>query len=199
VRRDRNTDPTKPAPVAGFVFLRWLDQVDWIRPTIPDSAQPFDDFDPLQVQHEMDHKAFMRGAIFSAFMLLAGCDFSSQTDNQFGDQHFKTAISLIELHKQRTGHYPASLKELQFIGDWDNIAIGSVQYRQMGEGYSLDVVRGWVGSPQLTYPPEFWRGLGILSTNVGGLSADLNGAKRVPEDQNSTGSSESSRQGGSIN
>jgi hypothetical protein len=35
-------------------------------------------------------------------------------DAQFGDQHFKTAISLIELHKIRTGGYPESLKDLKF-------------------------------------------------------------------------------------
>ena len=47
------------------------------------------------------------------------CDFQQQADAKFGDQHFKTAIALIELHKARNGQYPESLKALQFTGDWD--------------------------------------------------------------------------------
>ena len=33
-------------------------------------------------------------------------------DNQFGDQHLKTAVALIELHKTRFGRYPDSLRDL---------------------------------------------------------------------------------------
>jgi len=28
------------------------------------------------------------------------------------------------------------------------------------------VTRGWVGKPDLAYPPEFWNGLGIVKSNV---------------------------------
>lgn len=37
-------------------------------------------------------------------------------DQMFGDQHLKTSVALIELHKTRYGKYPASLNELKFIG-----------------------------------------------------------------------------------
>ncbi len=89
-------------------------------------------------------------------------------DAQFGDQHFKTAISLIELHKVRSGVYPESLKDLKFTGGWDAIAIGSVEYHRLDTGYELNVTRGWVGKPELSYPPDFWRGLGVAKSNVKG-------------------------------
>jgi hypothetical protein len=31
----------------------------------------------------------------------------------FGDQHFKTAIALVELHRVRTGTYPSSLRDIK--------------------------------------------------------------------------------------
>jgi hypothetical protein len=37
-------------------------------------------------------------------------------DNMFGDQHLKTAVALIELHKVRYGKYPDSLRDLRFTG-----------------------------------------------------------------------------------
>ena len=76
------------------------------------------------------------------FMFLQGCDFPKQADAQFGDQHFKTAISLIELHKVRFGSYPNNLKELKFVGDWDQIALNSVTYEKVDDGYTLIVTRG---------------------------------------------------------
>lgn len=97
---------------------------------------------------------------------LAGCDFQKEADAKFGDQHFKTAISLIELHKVRTGSYPATLKELQFTGDWDQIALSSVEYAKLESGYELNVTRGWVGKPTLIYPKEFWQGLGLQKSNL---------------------------------
>lgn len=97
----------------------------------------------------------------------SGCDFQKQADAKFGDQHFKTAVSLVELHKLRTGSYPASLADLEFTGDWDQIALASVEYRKLDAGYELNLVRGWVGQPELTYPPGFWAGLGVRKSNVG--------------------------------
>lgn len=118
---------------------------------------------------------FIRTARSVAALLLvgtlAGCGFRAQADRKFGDQHFKTAISLIELHKVRTGAYPQSLAELRFTGDWDPIAIQSVRYERTGAGYTLDLARGWAGVAELSYPPEFWQGLGIVSSNVAGLKA----------------------------
>lgn len=99
-------------------------------------------------------------------LLVSGCDFQKHADAKFGDQHFKTAISLIELHKIRTGAYPAALADLKFTGDWDQIALSSVEYKRLGTGYELNVVRGWVAKPNLTYPAEFWDGLGLRQSNL---------------------------------
>lgn len=106
--------------------------------------------------------------ILLALALSTGCSFKQEADAKFGDQSFKTVISLIELHKTRFGHYPESLRELKYTGDWDPIAINSVQYQRIGDGYELNIVRGWVGQPTLSYPPDFWHGLGLMSSNVGG-------------------------------
>jgi hypothetical protein len=92
--------------------------------------------------------------------------FRQQADSQFGDQNFKSAVALIELHKVRFGHYPTDLTELKFTGSWDQIWMSAVQYTKLEDGYELDLVRGWVGTPELEYPPEFWQGLGIRKTNV---------------------------------
>lgn len=83
-------------------------------------------------------------------------------DQMFGDQHLKTAVALVELHKVRYGHYPASLRELKFVGTWDQGALASVRYVANPEGtaYYLEVERGWVGKPKLEMPPEFWQGTG---------------------------------------
>lgn len=100
------------------------------------------------------------------FVSLPGCDLQKEADQKFGDQHFKTAVALIELHKVRFGDYPNSLSDLKFVGEWDQIALNSVKYKRSGAGYELDVVRGWVGKPELRYPDEFWRGLGVVRSNM---------------------------------
>jgi hypothetical protein len=110
----------------------------------------------------------LRAGLLCAVLALSGCGMTGGVDAQFGDQHFKTAISLIELHKIRTGGYPESLKDLKFTGDWDAIAIGSVEYHRLDTGYELNITRGWVGKPEMSYPPEFWRGLGVVKSNVKG-------------------------------
>ena len=108
-------------------------------------------------------------AFLLALLLLAGvagCELQAAADAKFGDQHFKTVIALVELQKLRSGAYPEQLKDLQFKGDWDAIAINAVEYRRVGSGYELNVVRGWIGKPTLSYPPEFWRGLGLVKSNM---------------------------------
>lgn len=118
----------------------------------------------------------MRERIKSIFfiMLLAvmftGCDITKPMDNKFGDQSFKTAIALIELHKIRNGSYPRMISDIQFAGDWDAIGTSNIEYKRIGDGYELNIVRGWLGQPSLSYPKEFWQGLGIISSNVEGLS-----------------------------
>ena len=102
-------------------------------------------------------------------LMCAGCGaFRQQADAKFGDQNFKSAVALIELHKVRFGSYPDRLTDLKFTGDWDQIWIAAVEYRKLDDGYELNVTRGWVGEPDLKYPAEFWRGLGIRKTNVKG-------------------------------
>ena len=93
--------------------------------------------------------------------------FKENANKQFGDQHFKTAIALIELHKVRFGEYPASLDSLKFVGDWDKIIWGSVKYEKLDTGYELDLTNGWVGKPNtLEFPDEFWKGLGLVRSNM---------------------------------
>jgi len=100
--------------------------------------------------------------VFSA----GACNFTQQADEKFGDQHFKTAIALVELYKVRHGSYPESLASLDYLGDWDNLALASVEYRRLSDGYELNVTRGWVGKPTLSYPAEFWHGLGLKRSNI---------------------------------
>jgi hypothetical protein len=47
------------------------------------------------------------------------------------------------------------------------MALNSVAYTRLDQGsYELNVTRGWVGSPDLSYPASFWTGLGLKRTNV---------------------------------
>ena len=94
-------------------------------------------------------------------------DFKEDANRKFGDQHFKTAIALIELHKIRFGEYPASLNSIKYTGDWDEIVFTSVKYQKLDTGYVLDLTNGWVGKPKtLEYPDEFWNGLGLIKSNM---------------------------------
>ena len=103
-----------------------------------------------------------------AFLLLSACDFEvpGGMDEKFGDQHFKSAISAIELHKTRTGEYPDSLADLEYLGDWDLIWISSVRYKKVEGGYNLFIERGWAGKPSLNLPMGYKTGLGLIDSNV---------------------------------
>jgi hypothetical protein len=83
-------------------------------------------------------------------------------DYMFGDQHLKSSLALIELHKVRYGKYPDRLSNLKFIGQWDEIAINNVSYYPNADrtAYYLEVERGWIGKPNLVVPEEFWQGTG---------------------------------------
>ena len=106
--------------------------------------------------------------ILSVVVGIGGCgQFRKQADAKFGDQNFKSAIALIELYKVRFGTYPEHLSDIKFTGDWDAIWMSAVKYTKLPDGYELDLVRGWIGEPDLSYPPDFWRGLGVRKTNVG--------------------------------
>lgn len=93
--------------------------------------------------------------------------FEDDANNKIGDQHFKTAIALIELHKVRFGEYPASLDSIKYAGDWDQIVWSSIKYRKLDTGYELDLVKGVLGKPvSLHYPNGFWKGLGLVRSNM---------------------------------
>lgn len=89
-------------------------------------------------------------------------DFFRGADDKFGDQHLKTVVALVELHKVRYGRYPSELADLKFLGDWDPIATTSVSYHANTEGtrYCVEVERGWMRKPHLEMPAEFWQGTG---------------------------------------
>lgn len=87
-------------------------------------------------------------AIIVLVGFLSGCDFEVPgADEKFGTQNFVSAVSIIELHKLRNGVYPKSLKDLEFLGDWDGIWLSAVRYEQNGDGYNLYLERGWAGKP----------------------------------------------------
>jgi len=103
-------------------------------------------------------------------LMLSSCfpdNVKENANQKFGDQHFKTAISLIELHKVRNGEYPKKLSQLEYIGDWDQMIFRSVEYERTGEGYELNLINGWMGKPEnLNYPDDFWEGLGLVKSNM---------------------------------
>ncbi len=112
----------------------------------------------------------IRIAILLMALGLSGCDaldsLTAGTDATFGDQHFKSAISAIELHKIRNGSYPETLRDLEYLGEWDEIWMNAVKYEKVAGGYNLYVARGWISPPDLIYPEPFFRGLGLVETNV---------------------------------
>jgi hypothetical protein len=112
--------------------------------------------------------ALIKIIVVSVF--LTGCfpeELEEEANQKFGDQHFKTAINLIELHKIREGEYPATLDSLKYLGDWDQMVFSAVEYKKLENGYELNLVNGWNGKPKkLVYPKEFWKGLGIVKSNM---------------------------------
>jgi len=82
------------------------------------------------------------------------------------DQRFKNVIALVELHRLRFGAYPDSLKDLQFLAPYDQASLQSVRYEKLPDGYALDIITPKGQKPGLSYPADFWQGLGIRRTNV---------------------------------
>ena len=89
-------------------------------------------------------------------------------DHMFGDQHLKTTVALLELHRVRNGSYPAALRDIQYTGDWDKLPLTSVKYCPSPDRktYYVEVTRGWVGKPKLAMPPDFWRGTGYRASGI---------------------------------
>ncbi len=105
--------------------------------------------------------------VFITLVFISGCDFSiPDAETAFGTQNFVSAVSIIELHKIRNGSYPESLKDLEFLGNWDDIWLSAVRYEKVESGYNLFVERGWVNEPDLKFPLKFKHGLGIKETNI---------------------------------
>ena len=101
------------------------------------------------------------GAAYGAFVIYQS-GFWQGPDAKFGDQHLKTSVALIELHKTRFGRYPKSLRDLKYLGDWDPIHVQAVKYRANDDGskYCVVVVQGWIGKPDLKMSDDFWQGTG---------------------------------------
>ena len=111
----------------------------------------------------------MNKTVLFAFFLvfLTACDFEvPEADEKFGKQNFVSAVSIIEMHKLRNGEYPNSLKDLEFLGEWDGIWLSAVKYEKEGDGYNLYVERGWAGKPSLEISAKFKKGLGIRKSNI---------------------------------
>lgn len=109
--------------------------------------------------------------LYSVFLILlvAGCDFETLMpgmDEKFGHQHFASAVAVIELHKVRNGAYPPTLDDLEFLGDWDQIWMSTIEYERIADGYNLFVTRGWAGEPDLQLPERYRHGLGLRDSNV---------------------------------
>ena len=103
-------------------------------------------------------------------MFMFGCipeNFIDESNKAFGDQHFKSAIQIIELHHIRAGEYPETLNDVKYLGDWDHIIFSSVTYKKLDVGYELNLTNGWMGAPkELEYPDDFWNGLGLVKSNL---------------------------------
>jgi hypothetical protein len=100
-------------------------------------------------------------------------DGMAQAQQMFGDQEFKKAIGLIELHKLRNGSYPTSLIELKFLTPMDSLTLGFVNYTRHDSLYELNLIMEFpslggdvVKVSTMQYPPEFWTGLGCLKSNM---------------------------------
>lgn len=105
-------------------------------------------------------------AVGSAAIAIYRSGFWRGPDVMFGDQHLKTTVSLIELHKIRFGSYPRSLSDLKYLGEWDKIHTQSVRYisSKDQDKYCVEVARGWAAKPDLQMPEEFWQGTGYDSS-----------------------------------
>ena len=109
-------------------------------------------------------------ATIAIFFFIPGCNFEGEkhhADVQFADQHFKTAISLIELYKIRFGEYPDSVGSIKFTGDWDALVWRSIKYEKKDSAYNLDLANEQLArEAALRYPEKFWNGLGLLRSNL---------------------------------
>lgn len=107
--------------------------------------------------------AMLSIGVYSGIKAIINSGITKGPDHLFGDQHLKTSLALIELHKIRYGQYPDSLKDIKYIGQWDSIHLSSVYYIQSADrqSYYIEVSRGWIGKPDdFKLPDDFWQGTG---------------------------------------
>jgi hypothetical protein len=96
----------------------------------------------------------------------------NEMQKMLADQTFRKTLGDIELHKLRTGEYPASLRELKFINALDSAYFTSLEYHKLDSGYALNLtfkaatLNNQLTEVDLSYPPEFWTGLGCLKSNL---------------------------------
>jgi len=85
-------------------------------------------------------------------------------------------VSLIELHRLRNGQYPATLDELEYLGQWDGISVSGMDYAPAPDhsAYFLQP-RSTRARTVATMPEEFWRGTGYR--------AELSSLPRPPPSQ----------------
>lgn len=120
--------------------------------------------------------------IITLLLLMSACipdnvkekivDSVSNMQKMMADMEFKKAIAQIELHKVRNGNYPNSLSELKFLSAMDSSMFSYVEYTRLDAGYELNLAVKLVGlngkesNLDLQYPPEFWKGLGCVRSNL---------------------------------
>ena len=129
-------------------------------------------------------KVFMKNIVtLTLICLLASCipdsvkkevnDNMAIMQQAMADREFKHALSSIEMHKIRNGHYPDSLGELRFLSALDSSLFNFVTYKRMDSVYELNVNMEFPTFDEkqtlkikLAYPPEFWNGLGCVQSNA---------------------------------
>jgi hypothetical protein len=113
------------------------------------------------------HVALIGGILCSCVIVLlvrhfVYTRFFRGAEAEFADQHLKTTVALLELHRVRNGSYPATLGDLKYVGDWDHEALNSVRYCPSSDrtNYYVEVTRAWIGRPKMSMPADFWHGTG---------------------------------------
>lgn len=95
-----------------------------------------------------------------------------ESQDMLADQHFKSALNNIEMHKLRFGTYPSTFRDLKFLS-LDSSFISSMEYQRLDTGYRLNYAGKYASisgetdvTINLQYPDEFWQGLGCVQSNM---------------------------------
>ncbi len=113
--------------------------------------------------------AALGGIVLSIPISLYAKVFREKSNNELFEEIFHRAISMIELHQVRFGHYPENLSVpgiIQYLVADDFKIISTVLYRKVDSGYELNI--GTDETIKIKLPRDFWQGLGIIKTNVDG-------------------------------